>query len=265
MLTFENFCQRRLKATHSNTVLLPRLEVRYVVLMQELRWAETFSMLDAIPIHDFVSNMQTIMLATTTALGHDCTIVSGEKTSSLETMSDAFLGLFDGPLLAKCAPGGQRLHDLSDAKTLTEQPTMKLLEILQRKMQVRKTFLTGGRMLRTIDEMIQKSLDALDGNDENPTSGVPRNRAVRREYSDLESQVHASPHQRPRQQNFSASYSAVASALPPHTSPFMKPQNVSRPEVPAAFNRDHVELPTIAEPNSIHLSSQPSSIRQNPV
>ena len=256
---------RRLKSSHSSMLLLPRPEVRYVVLMQELRWAETFSMLDAIPVHDFVSNLKTTMLATTTAFSQDCTLVNGQKTSSLETMSDAFLGLFDGPLLAKCAPDGQRLHDLSDAKTLSVTPTMKLLEILQRKMKLRKTFLTGGRMLHTIDEMIQKSLNNLDATEEDASNGAPHNRVVAREfsnisngvphnrvvrgaYSDLEAQAHGST--RTRMQSYSTSYEAVALGLPSHTSPFTRPQNASRGISPSAsFSGTGLQL------NSIQVST----------
>jgi len=35
-----------------------RNKVRFVVLMNELRWAEAFSMLDAVPLHEFVSSTQ---------------------------------------------------------------------------------------------------------------------------------------------------------------------------------------------------------------
>jgi hypothetical protein len=54
--------------------LISPSDVRYVVLMKEMRWAETFSMLDAIPIHDFVSCQRATILATTTAYKHDCTL-----------------------------------------------------------------------------------------------------------------------------------------------------------------------------------------------
>jgi hypothetical protein len=39
-----------------------RHKVRFVVLMNELRWAEAFSMLDAVPLHEFVSATQVILL-----------------------------------------------------------------------------------------------------------------------------------------------------------------------------------------------------------
>lgn len=59
-----------------------------------------------------------------------------------------------------------RIHDLSDARNMV-QPSMKLLNLLHRKMQDRKTAYSGGRMLRTIDEWIQTKLDTLDS-EENP-------------------------------------------------------------------------------------------------
>ena len=38
----------------------------------------------------------------------EITLVSGSVTAGPEAMSNAFLDLFDGPLLAYCAPEGKR-------------------------------------------------------------------------------------------------------------------------------------------------------------
>ena len=40
-----------------------RDKVRFVVLMKELRWAEAFSMLDAVPLHEFVSATQVTLFS----------------------------------------------------------------------------------------------------------------------------------------------------------------------------------------------------------
>mmetsp|Transcript_72151 Transcript_72151/g.105746 ORF Transcript_72151/g.105746 Transcript_72151/m.105746 type:complete len:917 (-) Transcript_72151:538-3288(-) len=141
-------------------------KVRFVVLMQGLRWAEAFSMLDAIPIHEFVATQHMTAFATTSSYNKDCVLMHGKDMTGPDTMSDAFLNLFDGPLLHKCAPGGESLQDFSDANNLAAKPSIKLLNILRTKMQARKTTFTGGRMLRSIDEWIQKSLDNLAESDE---------------------------------------------------------------------------------------------------
>mmetsp|Transcript_66415 Transcript_66415/g.107739 ORF Transcript_66415/g.107739 Transcript_66415/m.107739 type:complete len:769 (+) Transcript_66415:149-2455(+) len=79
-------------------------KVRFVVQMQETRWAEAFSMLDCIPTHDFVGSTKSIMLAAVTEYNKDCVLVEGCHMTGPDSMSSAFLNLFDGPLLNMCDP-----------------------------------------------------------------------------------------------------------------------------------------------------------------
>ena len=74
--------------------LLPQPDVRYVVLLKELRWAETFSMLNAIPIHDFVSCQRATILATTTAYKHDCILGTFCVNVKLLTVSGMIQSLY---------------------------------------------------------------------------------------------------------------------------------------------------------------------------
>lgn len=142
--------------------------VRFLVFMQELRWAEAFSMLDAIPMHEFAAYQRTALLATTTEYKKDFVLINGSDCTGPDSMSEAFLNLFDGPLLAKCALQGKSLQDYSDAAGSfpygQAKPSTHLLTILKNKMQLRKTAFTGGRMLRSLDQWIQSSLDTLDAN-----------------------------------------------------------------------------------------------------
>jgi len=46
--------------------------------------------------------------ATKTPYSQDCTLVKGDHMKGPEDMSDAFLNLFDGPMLTKFCAAGQR-------------------------------------------------------------------------------------------------------------------------------------------------------------
>jgi Kef-type K+ transport system membrane component KefB len=169
-------------------------KMRFVVLMKELRWAEAFAVLDAIPIHDFVSNQKTVMLAATTEYKQDCIVVHSKDTQSPEDMSDAFLKLFDGPLLAKTAPSGKSLEDYSDTNAF-ECPSIKLLSVLQKRMQNRKTALTGGRMLRRLDEWIQKALPPTEPRSDLEAGNNNNNRP--KSFGHFTATVFSSPSKRP--------------------------------------------------------------------
>jgi hypothetical protein len=83
-----------------------REKVRFIALMNELRWAEAFTMLDSLPLHEFVSATQTEFRAAHTPYSQDCTIVKGSDMTGPDSMSDAFLNLFDGPMLTKFYAAG---------------------------------------------------------------------------------------------------------------------------------------------------------------
>lgn len=60
-------------------------------------------------------------------------------------MSDAFLALFDGPMLTKFCIGGVSLGGELNLKAVNkDEPNAKLFNILQKKMRQRKTKLTSG-------------------------------------------------------------------------------------------------------------------------
>ena len=59
-------------------------------------------------------------------------------------MSDAFLALFDGPMLTKFCSMGGSLGDLNLKAVNKDAPNVKLFTILQKKMRERKTKLTSG-------------------------------------------------------------------------------------------------------------------------
>jgi len=129
-------------------------KVRYISIMNELRWAEAFTMLDAIPLHDFVSAIQVDNIATVTPYKEDCIIVRGDQMSKAEQMSDSFLNLYDGPMLTKFCATGSSLGDV-ELKSIEHQgQSMKLFSLLQKKMRQRKTKLTSGRMLRGIERCV---------------------------------------------------------------------------------------------------------------
>ena len=59
-------------------------------------------------------------------------------------MSDAFLALFDGPMLTKFGSAGGSLGELNLRAIDKDAPNLKLFTILQKKMRQRKTKLTSG-------------------------------------------------------------------------------------------------------------------------
>ena len=59
------------------------MAVRFLVVMNELQWAEAFTMLDAVPLHDFVSATKVDSMATITPYKQDCIIVKGADTSGI--------------------------------------------------------------------------------------------------------------------------------------------------------------------------------------
>lgn len=53
------------------------MAVRFLVVMKELRWAEAFTMLDAVPLNDFVSATKVDSVATITPYKQDCVVIKG--------------------------------------------------------------------------------------------------------------------------------------------------------------------------------------------
>ena len=80
----------RQTASINNNLLLVYMQVRFVVQMQETRWAEAFSMLDCIPTHDFVCSTKSIMLAAVTDYNKDCVLVEGCHMTGSYLSSTAF-------------------------------------------------------------------------------------------------------------------------------------------------------------------------------
>lgn len=137
-----------------------REKVRFLVLMNELRWTEAITMLDAIPLHDFVSARKVDNVAAITPFKEDLLLVKGSECSGPDTMSDAFLNLFDGPMLTKfCDVGGGGLHDVNMAGLKHDEQGLKLFTMLQKKMRQRQTKLTSGRMLRSIESWISEHIE----------------------------------------------------------------------------------------------------------
>ena len=59
------------------------MAVRFLAIIRELKWVEAFTMLDAVPLHDFVSTAKVDLVATITPYAQDCIIVKGQDTTGI--------------------------------------------------------------------------------------------------------------------------------------------------------------------------------------
>ena len=145
--------------------------IRYIVLMKDVRWAEAFTLLDAIALHEFVSSTRVALVASITPDDAAFTLVP--PCSDAGAVSDAFLEFCDGALLSQCCPSSSgyatsplsvclsdRLSDRASKEWAhgEDQIDSKLMNILRERMQVRKIKASGGRMLRAIEDFITRNL-----------------------------------------------------------------------------------------------------------
>ena len=79
--------------------------VRCLVLVKDLLWAEPITMLNGVPLHDFVSSHAATVLAATTPFGEDAVLVPA--TTDQSAWSDEYLHFYDGNILYRCCDQGR--------------------------------------------------------------------------------------------------------------------------------------------------------------